>query len=72
MVDNPNTPEEAAAAATECSLGSGPWAPEVLAEDAERLANFRENRLGVPWDEARVWLEGWGSRDAGPPPIREL
>lgn len=73
MIDRLNTPEEAAVRASECSFGTGAWAPEVLAEDARRLANFRENRLVMPWDEARAWLEGWGSSDAGlPPSVRRL
>lgn len=54
------------------ALGTGAWAPEVLDEDAKRLAGFRENRLGVPWDEARAWLEGWGKVDEGPPSVRKL
>ena len=72
MTDRLNTTEGAAVGAGWCSLGSGARAPEVLAEDAKRLANFRENRLGVPWDEARVWLEGWGNSTEGPPPVRTL
>jgi hypothetical protein len=58
--------------AAQRALGTGAWAPEVLEEDARRLAGFRENRLGVPWDEARGWLEGWGKVDEGPPPVRKL
>tara|TARA_R110000744_G_scaffold36034_3_gene83227 strand:+ start:111253 stop:111570 length:318 start_codon:yes stop_codon:yes gene_type:complete len=58
--------------AAQRALGTGAWAPEVLEEDQRRLAGFRENRLGVPWDEARAWLEGWGKVDEGPPPVRKL
>lgn len=58
--------------AAQRSLGTGAWAPEVLEEDARRLAGFREHRLGVPWDEARAWLEGWGKVDEGAPPVRKL
>lgn len=58
--------------AAQRALGTGACAPEVLEEDARRLAGFRENRLGVPWDEVRAWLEGWGKVDEGPPPVRKL
>jgi len=58
--------------AAQRALGTGAWAPEVLEEDARRLAGFRENRVGVPWDEARAWLEGWGKVDQGAPPARKL
>ncbi|WP_304071289.1 hypothetical protein [Maricaulis maris] len=58
--------------AAQRALGTGAWAPEVLEDDAKRLAGFRENRLGVPWDEARAWLESWGDADKEPPPVRKL
>tara|TARA_R110002095_G_scaffold69191_1_gene58922 strand:+ start:444 stop:662 length:219 start_codon:yes stop_codon:yes gene_type:complete len=72
MNANSRKPEIGAALVALRALGGDPWAPEVLAEDARRLARFRVDRLGVPWDEARAWLEGWGSSDAGPPPVRRL
>lgn len=58
--------------AAQRALGTGAWAPEVLEDDAKRLAGFRENRLGVPWDEARAWLESWSDADKEPPPVRKL
>ncbi len=30
--------------------GEGPWSPDILAEDARRLAEFERTREGVPWD----------------------
>jgi hypothetical protein len=37
--------------------GEGPWAPDVLAEDARRLVEFQRTREGVPWDEVGVDAE---------------
>ena len=48
--------------------GEGPWAPEVLAEDARRLAEFHRTRQGIPWDEIKVWMESWGSPQELPMP----
>jgi hypothetical protein len=39
--------------------GRGPWAPEVLAEDARRLAEFQRTRKAVPWEEVKAWMQGW-------------
>jgi hypothetical protein len=47
----------------------GPWSPEVLEEDARRLAEFEATRRGVPWTEVRTWLESWGTESELPPPI---
>jgi len=41
--------------------GTGPWAPDVLAEDARRLADFKRTREGVPWDEVEAWMKSWGT-----------
>jgi hypothetical protein len=48
--------------------GRGPWAPEILAEDARRLADFERTGEGVPWDEVRAWMRSWGTPDELPPP----
>ena len=49
--------------------GEGPWvAGNRVADDARRLAEFERTRIGVPWDEARAWLESWGTPNALPPP----
>jgi hypothetical protein len=49
--------------------GEGPWAPEVLEEDARRLAEFESTRIGVPWAEMRSWLQSWGTDSELPPPV---
>jgi hypothetical protein len=48
--------------------GEGPWSPEVLEEDARRLTEFERTRMGVPWDEVKVWMESWGTPNELPPP----
>lgn len=48
--------------------GTGPWAPDILAEDARRLAQFQHSRKAVPWEEVRAWMENWGTSDERPPP----
>jgi hypothetical protein len=48
--------------------GEGPWAPEVLAEDARRLAEFHRTREGVPWDEVKAWMQSWGRPNELPAP----
>ncbi len=48
--------------------GRGPWAPEVLAEDARRLAGSELSCEGVPWDEVRAWMQSWGTPEELPPP----
>jgi predicted transcriptional regulator len=48
--------------------GRGPWAPEVLAEDARRLANFELGEEGVPWNEVEAWMRSWGRPEELPPP----
>jgi hypothetical protein len=50
------------------AAGRGPWAPEILAEDARRLAEFNRTGEGVPWDEVRVWMQSWGTSHELPPP----
>jgi hypothetical protein len=50
------------------TTGDGPWAPEILAEDARRLAEFRRTREAIPWDDARVWMRSWGTPQELPAP----
>lgn len=50
------------------AAGEGPWAPDVLAEDARRLADFEHTRSGVPWAEVRAWMQSWGTSDELPAP----
>ncbi len=47
--------------------GEGSWAPDVLADDARRLADFRRTREAVPWAEVKAWMESWGT--PGEPPV---
>ena len=46
----------------------GPWSAQALAEDARRLAEFEQNRTGVPWDEVEAWMESWGQPNELPRP----
>jgi hypothetical protein len=48
--------------------GAGPWSPEVLAEDARRLAEFERTREGIPWEEIKAWMESWGTVNERPAP----
>jgi hypothetical protein len=48
--------------------GDGPWAPEILAEDARRLADFHRTRQAVPWDDVRAWMQTWGTPHELPVP----
>jgi hypothetical protein len=48
--------------------GRGPWAPEVLVEDARRLAEFQRTREAVPWEEVKAWMQSWGTANELPPP----
>jgi len=50
------------------AAGRGPWAPEILAEDARRLAEFPKTREGVPWGEIKAWMQSWGTENELPPP----
>ncbi len=50
------------------AAGQGPWSPEIMAEDARRLADFERSREGVSWDEIKAWMESWGTPDELPPP----
>ena len=57
-----------AALAAMRDAGRGPWAPEILADDARRLAAFKETGEGVPWPKVRAWLKSWGTENELPPP----
>ena len=48
--------------------GRGPWAPEVLAEEARRFAASERAGEGVPWDEVKTWMQSWGTGEELPPP----
>jgi predicted transcriptional regulator len=48
--------------------GRGPWAPEILAEDARRYSDFERTGEGVPWDEVVSWMRSWGTSSELPPP----
>lgn len=47
----------------------GPWSPDVLAEDARRLAEFHRKRMGAPWDCVKAWMQSWGTPQDLPPPM---
>jgi hypothetical protein len=46
----------------------GPWAPEALAEDARRFAEFQRTREAVPWEDVKVWMQTWGTQHELPAP----
>jgi hypothetical protein len=48
--------------------GEGPWAPEALAQDARRLAEFRRTREALPWDDVKAWMQTWGAPNELPAP----
>jgi hypothetical protein len=48
--------------------GEGPWAPDALADDARRLAEFRRTRDAVPWEDVKAWMQTWGTPNELPPP----
>ena len=53
--------------------GNGPWAPDILAEDALRLDEFRRTREAVPWAEVKAWMQSWGTpSELAPPKSRKL
>jgi len=51
-----------------CSASEGPWAPEALAEDARRLAEFRRTREALPWEDVKAWMQTWGTPNELPAP----
>jgi len=55
------------------AAGRGPWSPEILAEDARRLADYQRTGQGVPWDEVSAWMRSWGTEhELAPPKARKL
>ncbi len=52
------------------NASKGPWAPDVLAEDARRLADFQRTREAVPWEDVKSWMQSWGTPNELPPPKR--
>lgn len=50
------------------AAGEGPWASDVLAEDARRLAAFRRTREALPWDDVKAWMQTWGTPNELPVP----
>ena len=54
--------------ASQRAAGQGPWADDVLAEDARRLQAFRETGVAVPLAEVSAWMTSWGKADELPAP----
>jgi hypothetical protein len=50
------------------AAGDGPWAPDILAEDARRLAEFHRTREALPWDAVKAWMQSWGTPHEMPAP----
>ena len=50
------------------AAGQGPWADDVLAEDARRLQTFRETGAAIPLAEVTAWMASWGKADELPAP----
>ncbi len=48
--------------------GRGPWSPEILAEDARRLAEYRRTGEGIPLEAVEAWVRSWGTANELPPP----
>ena len=48
--------------------GRGPWAPEILAEDARRLEEFKRTRLAIPGEDVEAWAASLGTANELPPP----
>jgi hypothetical protein len=48
--------------------GQGPWSPHILEEDARRLVEFTQTRVGVPWNEVKARMDIWGTASGLPPP----
>ena len=56
-----------------CKAGRGPWAPDGLAEDARRVADYQRTGEGVAWAEVESWVQSWGTtKKLIPPKPREL
>jgi hypothetical protein len=51
----------------------GPYAEDVLREDARRLAAFLDTRHAIPWEEAADWIcEGGSASDKPMPKPRRI
>ena len=48
--------------------GRGPWSPEILAEDARRLAEYRGTGESVPLEVVEAWIKSWGTVNELPAP----
>ena len=48
--------------------GRGPWSPEILAEDARRLAEYRRTGESIPLEAVEAWVRSWGTANELPPP----
>jgi hypothetical protein len=48
--------------------GRGPWAPDILAEDARRLAEYRRASETVSLDAVEAWVKSWGTANELAPP----
>ncbi|HEY4944212.1 MAG TPA: hypothetical protein VII56_22485 [Rhizomicrobium sp.] len=48
--------------------GRGPWSPEILAEDAQRLAEYRRTGEGVPLEDVEAWAASLGTANELPAP----
>lgn len=55
--DNPLSPDLQA----QRTNADGPWAPDILANDARRIAEFRRTREAVPWEDVKLWMQSWGT-----------
>ncbi|HWA92651.1 MAG TPA: hypothetical protein VG889_21645 [Rhizomicrobium sp.] len=38
-------------------------------EDVRRLEAFDREKMGVPLDEVKAWVQSWGTPDELPPPV---
>ena len=45
-----------------------PNSPEIIEEDVRRLADFQRTRMGVPWQDVKIWMESWGTPNELPAP----
>ncbi len=50
------------------AAGEGPWSDVSLAEEVSRLAEFHRTGEAVPWEEAKAWIESWGTLNERPQP----
>ena len=48
--------------------GRGPWSPEILIEDAQRLEEFRRTRMAIPGEEVAAWAASLGTSNELPAP----